>query len=67
MEGFCRKSYKEMMLSYFMADDTGMILIGLAVLLGMGLLFWKFSNNKSLKITEFVRDDKGRVLQIIEK
>ena len=56
-----------MMLSYFMADDTGMILIGLAVLLGMGLLFWKFSNNKSLKITEFVRDDKGRVLQIIEK
>jgi len=51
-----------------MADaDTGMMLFGLAVLLGMGLLFWKLSANTKTTLTEFVRDDQGRVIQIIER
>ena len=48
-----------------MADDTYALLFGLAVLLGMGLLFWKVSSKTT--ITEFVRDSQGRVIQIIEK
>jgi len=46
-------------------SDTGMLLFGLAVLLGMSLLFWKLSVKTT--ITEFVRDDQGRVIQIIER
>jgi len=49
-----------------MKDDTGMLLFGLAVLLGMGFLIWKVTST-GIKITEFVRDDAGRVIQIIEK
>ena len=49
-----------------MKEDTGMLLFGLAVLLGMGFLFWKISSSNNT-MTEFVRDDQGRVLQIIEK
>lgn len=55
------------MINDFMADsDTGMLLFGLAVLLGMGFLFWKVLQDKTT-ITEFVRDEQGRVIQIIEK
>ncbi len=32
----------------------------------MGFLFWKASGSQ-IKITEFVRDDQGRVIKIIEK
>ena len=49
-----------------MKDDTGMLLFGLAVLLGMGFIFYKISTNQTT-MTEFVRDDSGRVTQIIEK
>jgi len=48
------------------ASDTYLLLFGLAVLMGMGLLFWKAMQEKTT-ITEFVRDDAGRVIQIIEK
>jgi hypothetical protein len=49
-------------------SDTGMLLFGLAVLLGMGLLFWKLSvPTGKTTLTEFVRDDQGRVIQIIER
>ena len=47
-------------------SDTYLLLFGLAVLLGMGLLYWKVSSNKTT-ITEFVRDKQGRIIQIIEK
>lgn len=55
--------------------DTYVLLFGLAVLMGMGFLFWKLSAPPSTlmgsasqnTITEFVRDDKGRVIQIIER
>ena len=50
-------------------SDTGMLLFGLAILLGMGFLIWKLSTptEGGVKITEFVRDDQGRVIQVIEK
>ncbi len=49
-------------------QDTGLLLFGLAVLLGMGFLFYKITTTTSkTSITEFVRDDAGRVTQIIEK
>jgi len=55
------------MITYSMAEkDTGMLLFGLAVLLGLGFLFWKVTSNK-VGITEFVRDEQGRVIQIIER
>ena len=67
MERVCRKFIKEVELNYFMAEkDTGMLLFGLAILLGMGFLFWKTLQPKTT-ITEFVRDSEGRVIQIIEK
>ena len=51
-----------------MAEDNGMLLFGLAVLFGMGLLFWKLSSvGKTTTMTEFVRDNQGRVIQIIER
>lgn len=49
-----------------MKEDIGMLLFGLAVLLGMGFLIWKVTST-GIKTTEFVRDDAGRVIQIIEK
>ncbi len=54
-------------------NDTYMLLFGLAILLGMGLLFWKTTSTSQtkvsggVKITEFVRDSEGRVIQVIEK
>lgn len=48
-----------------MADDTGMLLFGLAVLLGMGLLFWKLSDS-GVTTTSFTRDAEGRIMEIIE-
>ncbi len=48
------------------SSDTGMLLFGLAVLLGMGLLFYKISASQTT-MTEFVRDDQGRVIQILER
>jgi len=51
-----------------MADsDTGMLLFGLAVLVALGLLYWKASSSGTVKITEFIRDKDGKVIQIIEK
>lgn len=47
--------------------DTGMLLFGLAVLMGLGFLFYKLTIPSKTSITEFVRDDAGRVTQIIEK
>ncbi len=47
--------------------DTGLLLFGLAVILGMGFLFYKMTTPSKTSITEFVRDDAGRVTQIIEK
>jgi len=49
-----------------MENDTGMLLFGLAMLLGMGLLFWKVTSQKDT-ITLFTRDDEGRIIEIIEK
>lgn len=49
-----------------MKDDTGMLLFGLAMLLGMGFIFYKISASQTT-MTEFVRDEQGRVIQIIEK
>ncbi len=56
--------------------DTGMILFGLAVLLGMGFIFYKISTPTApigvtslptqTKLTEFVRDSEGRISQILE-
>ena len=55
------------MFSYDMvSNDTGMLLFGIAVLGLMGFLLWK-SMGSSAKLTEFVRDDVGRVVQIIER
>ncbi len=55
-------------------SDTGMLLFGLAILLGMGFLIWKLSTPVvegakmgGVRITEFVRDESGRVIQVIEK
>ncbi len=47
-------------------SDTGMLLFGLAILLGMGLLFWKAMQSKTT-ITSFSRDTEGRVSEIIER
>ncbi len=69
MERIYRKFIKEVSLIYSMADkDTGMLLFGLAVLLGMGLLYWKVSTGGKTTLTEFVRDPKtNAVIQIIER
>ena len=48
------------------SSDTGMLLFGLAVLLGMGLLFWKVSASKTTT-TSFTRDEQGRIIEIIER
>ena len=51
-----------------MADsDTGMLLFGIAVLAALSLLYWKVSSSNQVKVTEFVRDNDGKVIQIIEK
>lgn len=51
-----------------MADkDTGMLLFGLAVLLGIGLLYWKVSGSLGkTTTTSFTRDAEGRIIEIIE-
>jgi len=56
------------MINDFMAEsDTGMLLFGLAILIGLGFLFYKITTTSKTSITELVRDDAGRVIQIIEK
>ncbi len=45
--------------------DTGMLLFGLAVLLGMGLLFWKITSGNTM--TQFTRDSEGRIIEILER
>ena len=47
-------------------SDTGMLLFGLAVLLGMGFLFWKAMQSQTT-ITSFSRDTEGRIQEIIER
>ena len=47
--------------------DTGMLLFGLAVLMGMGLLFWKVTSANQTSTTSFTRDNEGRILEIIER
>ena len=47
--------------------DTGMLLFGIAVLGLMGFLLWKSTSSQGVKLTEFVRDDAGRVIQVIER
>ena len=48
-------------------SDTGMLLFGLAILMGLGLLYWKVSSGGTT-ITEFVRDPKtNAIIQIIER
>jgi len=50
------------------SKDTYLLLFGIMVILGIGFLFWKSTSaNGGVKITEFVRDAEGRVIQIIEK
>ena len=52
-----------------MADkslDTYLLLFGLAILMGMGFLFWKAMQSKTT-ITSFSRDTEGRVQEIIER
>ena len=55
----------------FMAkeSDTGMLLFGLAILLGMGLLFWKVLavDKTATTTTFFTRDAEGRIQEIIER
>ena len=46
------------------SNDIYMLLFGVGVIAFLGFLYWKISENKSV---EFVRDDAGRVIQIIEK
>ena len=48
-------------------SDTGLLLFGMAVLLGIGLLYWKISTSEKTNLTEFIRDEQGRVSQIIER
>ena len=58
------------MITYSMAEkDTGMLLFGLALLLGMGFLFWKvLAVDKTVTTTtSFARDDQGRISEIIER
>ncbi len=51
-----------------MEKDTGMLLFGLAVLMGLGLLFWKLSvSTGGTTITSFSRDTEGRIQEIIER
>ena len=47
--------------------DTGMLLFGLAILLGVGLLFWKVSSAGKTTTTSFTRDEQGRIIDIIER
>ncbi len=48
--------------------DTYALLFGIAILMGMGFLFWKSTNSQGVKMTEFVRDPKtNAVIQIIER
>ncbi len=56
------------------SSDTYLLLFGLAILMGVGFLFWKVTSTSPInsltgrvKITEFVRDAEGRVIQVIEK
>ena len=51
-----------------MEKDTGMLLFGLAILMGMGFLLWKVSAPVGqTTITSFSRDPEGRVSEIIER
>jgi len=50
-----------------MKDDTGMLLFGLAMLLGMGLLFWKITSVDKTTTTFFTRDEQGRISEIVER
>ena len=47
--------------------DTGMLLFGLSVLLGIGLLFWKVLSDSKNTITLFTRDAEGHITEIIER
>jgi len=55
--------------------DTGMLLFGIAMIVIMGFVLYKVSTPPSImatslptqtKLTEFVRDDQGRISQILE-
>ena len=55
-----------------MADnnsDTYLLLFGLAILLGMGFLFWKVTstNGTATTTTIFSRDSEGRISEIVER
>ena len=50
-----------------MKEDTGTLLFGLALLLGIGFLFWKVSAVSKTRVTSFTRDDQGRISEIIER
>lgn len=51
------------------SSDTYLLLFGLAILMGMGFLFWKaLSVDKTATtITSFTRDSQGKILEIIER
>jgi len=47
-------------------NDTGMLLFGIAMLGLVGFLLWR-SVSPSTKLTEFLRDSEGRIVQILER
>ena len=50
-------------------SDTGMLLFGMMVILGLGFLIWKLSTptNKTI-VTSFTRDPKtNAIIDIVEK
>ena len=50
-------------------SDTYLLLFGLAVLMGMGFLFWKILavDKTATTTTFFTRDEQGRISEIIER
>ena len=60
------------MITYSMADkssDTYLLLFGLAILMGMGFLFWKVLavDKTATTTTIFSRDEQGRISEIVER
>ena len=51
------------------SKDTYTLLFGLAILMGMGFLFWKVLavDKTATTTTIFSRDEQGRISEIVER
>ncbi len=50
-----------------MEDNTLTIIVSVAVLALVGFLFYRTTVGGGIALTDFTRDEQGRIIQILEK